>query len=159
MPFIAMHGSLQGLKHAKKALFWSILPQKSVTLFGRPFFAVDLWCDSTFFNRWQLGANLLWRTKKNSVHMSPSIFRSCFSRKDCFFVMLFGLPFFAVELRCISTFFIRRQIGAYLLCRTKQKLHKYRQPVTRTRTPCHLLFCAARQGCGTLKAPRSQTRL
>ena len=59
MLFIVMHGSLQGLKHAKKALFWSILPQKSVTLFGLPFFAVELRCISTFFIRRQMGAYLL----------------------------------------------------------------------------------------------------
>ena len=101
-----------------------------------------------FFQQVTLGANLLWRTKKNSVHMSPSIFRYCFSRKNCFvLVTLFARPFYAVELRCISTFFNRRQIGANLLWRNKQKSDKYRHSISRinrTRPLCHLLFCAAR---------------
>ena len=35
-------------------------------------------------------------------------------------------------------------MGAKLLCWTKQKVDKYRHSVSRTRTLCHLLFCAAR---------------
>ena len=92
MPFIVMHGSWQGLKHAKKALFWSILTQESVTLFGPPFFA---------------GCGRL------AMHL-------------------------------ISTFFNRRRMGANLLWRNKQKVDKYRHSISRIRTVCHLLFCAAR---------------